>query len=72
MTLYRMEESTSVKDNARSYSGIPPARIPSWLRNYLKSPQHVIPDSIRNLPDASNAIFVKILNQVQDDLPVLR
>jgi len=28
--------------------------------------QRVIPDLIRNLPEASNAIFGKILNRVQD------
>jgi hypothetical protein len=32
----------------------------------------LIPDLIRNLTDASSAVFEKILNRVQDDLSVLR
>ena len=50
-------------------------RVPNgWaeVRNYLKRPKRVIPDLIRNLPEASIVIFREILNRVQDDLPVLR
>jgi hypothetical protein len=52
--------------------GLTHLSLKSPLRNYLKRLQRVIPDLIRSLPAASNAIFGEILNRVQDDLPVLR
>lgn len=40
------------------------------LRNDLKRPRRAIPDIIRNLPDASTAVFRAIRNRGWDDVPV--
>jgi hypothetical protein len=60
------------RDLAEAAPGRPEAVVETTFKNYLKRPQRVIPDLIRNLPDASSAVFREILNRVQDDLPVLR